>query len=211
MTTAKAGVDRSTPPVGKIRLMAREYASLRRKTFFLPFLLGGALGIAALGIGWWLHGRIVAGNVSTLVVVTRHAEKDLSGGEDPALTTVGAARAERLAALVPGLHGELGFDHVYVTQWRRSIDTARPVLNLSHAALTRVQSDDIAGLVRHIRDQDAGHRVLVVAHSDTVPDIVEKLAPGTSIPQIGDQEYGTVYIVAVPRIGAATVLRLRVP
>jgi hypothetical protein len=53
--------------------------------------------------------------------------------------------------------------------------------------------------------------VLVVAHSDTVPDIVEKLAPGTSIPPIGDQEYGTVYIVAVPRIGAATVLRLRVP
>lgn len=191
--------------------MGKEYASLRRKTFFVPFLVGGVMGVVLLAAGYGLHARLVAGNRTTLVMVTRHAEKDLTGGVDPQLTAAGTARAARLASLVPHRQGALGFDRVYVTPWRRSIDTARPVLAASGAVLTRVPADDTAGLVQRIRTEDGGRRVLVVAHSDTVPDIVRRLAPGVPIPDIADDEYGAVYLVALPRYGSATVLALQVP
>jgi hypothetical protein len=47
-----------------------------------------------------------------------------------------------------------------------------------------------------------------VGHADTVPRIVGALGGNPNIPEIGDQEYGTMYIVSVPRIGHANLLRL---
>ena len=208
---SSTGVARQSWERGKIGHMPREYASLRRKTFFLPFLVGGFLGILVLALGFWLHGRIVSSAATTLVVVTRHAEKDLSGGDDPNLTAEGMARAARLAANFPGRAGQLGFDRVYVTQWRRSVETARPTLAQSGALLSRVEADAPAALVQQIRTQDGGRRVLVVAHSDTVPAIVHGLAPTAQIPEIASTEYGTVYVIAVPRTGQATVLAMHIP
>ena len=42
---------------------------------------------------------------------------------------------------------------------------------------------------------------------DTVPQIVAALSDA-KVPEIGDREYGTMYIVTVPRIGHANLLRL---
>jgi hypothetical protein len=50
--------------------------------------------------------------------------------------------------------------------------------------------------------------VLIVGHSDTVPQIVAALSDNPKIPEMGDLEYGTMYIVTVPRIGRANLLRL---
>jgi hypothetical protein len=41
--------------------------------------------------------------------------------------------------------------------------------------------------------------VLIIGHSDTVPQIVATLSDNSAIPEIGDEEYGTMYIVTVPR------------
>jgi len=49
---------------------------------------------------------------------------------------------------------------------------------------------------------------LIVGHTDTVPRIVAELSGNPRIPDMGDQEYGTMYIVTVPRIGRANLLRL---
>ena len=61
--------------------------------------------------------------------------------------------------------------------------------------------------VRVLREH-AGGRVLIVGHSDTVPKIVARLSGNPNVPEIGDREYGTMYIVSVPRIGHANLLRL---
>ena len=55
---------------------------------------------------------------------------------------------------------------------------------------------------------EEGKRVVVVGHSNTVPLIVQTLAGVKSIPPIADDEYGTLYIVTVPRIGRANLLKL---
>ena len=71
-----------------------------------------------------------------------------------------------------------------------------------------VPADDARGLARRVLHEHGGGRVLVVGHSDTVPDIVAALGGGAHLPPLGDSEYGTMYIVSVPRIGRANLLRI---
>jgi hypothetical protein len=46
----------------------------------------------------------------------------------------------------------------------------------------------------------------VVGHADSVPAIVAALSGAKNIPPIGALDYGTMYIVTVPRIGSANLL-----
>ena len=72
----------------------------------------------------------------------------------------------------------------------------------------RADADDPRGLARRALREHVGGRVLIVGHADTVPRIVGALGGNPNIPEMGDQEYGTMYIVSVPRIGHANLLRL---
>jgi len=54
-----------------------------------------------------------------------------------------------------------------------------------------------------------GRCAIVIGHSNTVPDIVHRLAPDVNVPAMGEGEYDTVYIVTLPTFGPAAVLRLK--
>jgi ABC-type sugar transport system substrate-binding protein len=75
-------------------------------------------------------------------------------------------------------------------------------------AATVAPADDPVGLARRALREHAGGRVLIIGHTDTVPQIVAALSDNAKIPEIDDQEYGTMYIVTVPRIGHANLLHL---
>jgi phosphohistidine phosphatase SixA len=190
--------------------MEKEYARLRRKTFFVPViaaLLGGLLLLAA-GYRW--HEWTLARAPATLVVVMRHAEKELDQGSDPALSPEGLLRSQRLASMASDT-GQLGFDHIYVTELHRTQATVA-MLYLAHGGVvTTLPSTDPSAVARSIRAEDRGRRVLVVAHSDTVGQIVHALAPEVSVPDMADNEYGTTYVMAVPKTGRAVVLKVRLP
>jgi hypothetical protein len=49
----------------------------------------------------------------------------------------------------------------------------------------------------------------VVGHSNTVPEMVATLARTDQVPPIGEEEFDTMYIVSVPSIGKASVLRMK--
>jgi broad specificity phosphatase PhoE len=191
--------------------MSKEYASLRRKTFFVPVIGAFLLGWLVLAVGYAVHERIVASAPATLVVVIRHAEKQLDAGENPALTAAGVARAERLAQQFGSPGTSFGFERIYVSQYLRSRQTAEPLATVSGVPMTAVSAEAVDALTARIRRDDAGRRVLVVAHSDTIPDIVHSLAPSTTVPVMPATEYGTAYVIAVPRSGRATVLRMQMP
>jgi phosphohistidine phosphatase SixA len=55
-----------------------------------------------------------------------------------------------------------------------------------------------------------GGRVLIVGHSNTVPELVEELS-GRAVPEMSEAEYGVVYVVAVPRFSRAAVTRFELP
>jgi hypothetical protein len=71
-----------------------------------------------------------------------------------------------------------------------------------------VPADDPKGLAHRVLEEHRGGRALIVGHSDTVPAIVETLSGRKGIPELDEHEYGTMYIVTVPRIGRANLLRL---
>jgi phosphohistidine phosphatase SixA len=120
------------------------------------------------------------------VYVIRHLQK--ANGADPALTAEGRAGAATLA----GLLADKPVTAIYATPTRRAMETAEPLAHRLGLAVTPYDPSNPAALV-----QAAGAikgAMLVVGHSNTVPDLVAAFGGATPAP-IGDDEYGTVYIV----------------
>jgi len=186
--------------------MRKEYASLKRRPFFMPvWLLVLAFAVGLAGAAWAL--RVAS---TTVVVVMRHAEKADETSADPPLSAAGVERAGRLAAIF-GSRQAFAFDAIFVTQWRRTAATAEPLAKRLGAPVIEVQADDTAGLEARILDEFRGKRVLVVAHSDSVPALVHELSRGAAVPSIAAGEYGTTYVIAIPRWSRPTVLALALP
>ena len=99
-------------------------------------------------------------------------------------------------------------DAIYVSPALRNRLTAAPLAERLGITATVVPADDPKGLARKALREHTGGRVLIIGHTDTVPQIVAALSDNSAIPEIGDEEYGTMYIVTVPKIGNANLLRL---
>lgn len=138
----------------------------------------------------------------TLVYVTRHAEKSFTGGEDPLLSDQGTRRAQ---ALAHGL-GDVGVRAIYVTQFRRTHDTAAPLAKQAGVETSALEVDHkdprpyVERLANDITANHQGKTVVVVSHSNTLPLIVERLG-GESVPAIEDDVYGDLFVVTLPANG----------
>jgi broad specificity phosphatase PhoE len=188
--------------------MTKDHVTFQRRPFLTPIWLTAIA--AALGFGFAVFAAwvwLTAG--STTVIVVRHAEKDLSiSATDPPLTQAGEARAARLAQMF-GDGKLLGHvDAIYVSPALRNRLTAAPLAARLGIDVTVAPADDPRGLARRVLREHGGGRVMIVGHSDTVPQIVAALWGYSKIPEIGAEEYGTMYIITVPRIGHANLLRL---
>ena len=148
------------------------------------------------------------------IIIVRHAEQQ-TGGDDP-LSDAGRHRAERLAAMLK----DAGVTHIFVSNRRRTLETAQPLARLHHLSATPVPIPaaprgkvdpsevqvraTIAALVRLPRTAV----VLVVGHSDTVPIFLRRLGYPTAI-TIPDNEFDNVFIVTPRASRAPAVVRLR--
>lgn len=181
----------------------------RRRTFLAPLWLVWLLvmGTIVLVGAAFLHWRSAT---STTIVLVRHAEKELGAISDAPLSPEGEQRADRLANMFGDTEqfGRLG--RIYVTNTRRTQQTA---LRLSQRlGINSVVVDskmDSAELARRVLDENRGGRALIVGHSNTVPALVVALSGADAVPPMGEEEYDTLYIVTVPSIGHASVLRLK--
>jgi broad specificity phosphatase PhoE len=179
--------------------------SLQRRPFLAPIGLAmstAILAVLALVVVAWL----LISSESTTFVVVRHAEKVLDGSTDPALTEAGQARAALLARMFGDKHLKDHIDAIYVSPPQRSRLTAAPLAQALGITPQIAPQDDARALARRMLRDHRGERVLVVGHVDTVPAIVQALSGAKDIPPIGALEYGTLYIVTVPRVGRAAVL-----
>ncbi|MEP6546462.1 MAG: phosphoglycerate mutase family protein [Gammaproteobacteria bacterium] len=188
--------------------MKKDHVTFQRRPFLTPIWLTAlavVLGLSVAIFAAWVWGTAS----STTVIVVRHAEKDLSvSATDPPLSAAGQARAVLLAQMF-GDAKRLGHvDAIYVSTALRNKQTAAPLAERLGIVSTVISADDPKGLARRALREHSGGRVLIVGHSDTVPEIVATLSDNSAIPEIGDEEYGTMYIVTVPRIGNANLLRL---
>lgn len=132
------------------------------------------------------------------VFVIRHLQK--GGGEDPPLTAEGAANAERLSAML----ADEGIVAIFATPTRRAMETAAPLAKRLGISIRSYDPDDPDALVRAA--SAASGPVLVVGHSNTVPDLVARFGGMRPAP-ISDGDYGTVFVVDQDGTVAATEVR----
>ncbi len=157
----------------------------------------------------WLFVLLVATTASAQgnIFLVRHAERaDTAGGAapmmaaDPNLSDAGRQRAESLAAILK----DAGITAIYTTEFKRTQETAAPLAKALGITLTTVPAKDTAGLVQKLKSATAN--VLVVGHSNTVPEIVKAL--GVTPPlKIEDAEYDNLLIV--PSAPQPQLIRLR--
>jgi broad specificity phosphatase PhoE len=187
-----------------MRAMQAPAVTRHRRPFLAPFwvmLLLLFLVIAAAFVAY-------ESATTTTVVLVRHAEKELVTIDNPPLTAAGERRAERLAQIFGTPKGVGRIEGLYVTDTRRTQQTVMPLATRLGLTATIVPAGDVKGMVSRVMHDHRGGTALIVAHSNTLPEIIERLAD-IKIPPIGDDEYDDIYIVTVPTFGKVSVLRLK--
>ncbi len=125
-----------------------------------------------------------------VIVIVRHAEKATNGGNDPDLSPAGRARADALARILK----DSGITAIFTSEFKRSQETAAPTATSTHVAPTVVTAKDTAGLVAKLHQLNGN--ALVVAHGDTIPNIIKALGINTPI-DIPDADYSELLIVTL--------------
>jgi broad specificity phosphatase PhoE len=190
--------------------MKSERASLQHRPFLIPIWLTAIAAIAAtvvFGVAVFAAWTWFTAN-STTVIVIRHAEKETVSAADPALSAAGEARAALLARMFGDTKGAGRLDAIYVSATLRSRSTAAPLAARLGIAPVVAAAEDPQELARRVLRENSGKRVMVIGHINTVPEIVSALAGVSDIPSIEEQDFATMYVVSVPRIGHANLVRL---
>jgi probable phosphoglycerate mutase len=129
------------------------------------------------------------------VFLVRHAERaDTTPGTsptmaaDPDLSEAGRARAESLAAALR----DTNLTAIYATELKRTQQTAAPLAKALGLTVKIVTSKSAADLLKQLKASKGN--VLVVGHSNTVPDVIKGLGVTTAV-TIGDDEFDNMFLV----------------
>ncbi len=125
-----------------------------------------------------------------VVVLVRHAEKATNGGKDPDLSSAGRARADALARILK----DSDIMAIFASEFKRTQETAAPTATLIGVTATVVPAKDTAGLVAKLHQLNGN--ALVVAHGDTIPNIIKALGMDRPI-NIPDEDYSELLIVTL--------------
>lgn len=139
------------------------------------------------------------------VILVRHGEKAVTPGRDPGLGAMGAARAERLPALLANALPAA----VYASEYRRTQQTARPLALAAGVPIRMLPAaTDSRDLLSRLCALPDGSTAAVVGHSNTVPALVQAWS-GEPAEAIADGDYGRIYVVRLDRCRVAGVSVLR--
>lgn len=131
----------------------------------------------------------VFASCTTRYYLVRHAER-LDASADSPLSTAGFARANVLRdSLLPK-----GIGRIYVSTLVRTQQTAQPLADALQLPLQLYRPDTTTAFITAL-DHIRGMNVLVVGHSNNIPQIVEGLS-GTLTP-IHENDFDNLFIVTV--------------
>jgi phosphohistidine phosphatase SixA len=151
----------------------------------------------------------------TTVFLIRHAEKADGSPEDPPLSENGKARSQELARMLGGA----GIKAIYTSQFARTKQTAEPLakllgltvspisLKMSQSNPREVSEQSIAEITNKIYER-AGESVLVIGHSNTVPEVIRMLG-GDVVPKIDEKKFDDLFVVTVYGKGKAKVVQMK--
>lgn len=136
------------------------------------------------------------------VFLVRHTEKAASGGADPNLSDAGRKHAKRLAQVLK----DAGISKIFVTQFKRTQQTAAPLATTLNLTPNSGPAENSPLLLSRLRASSGN--VLVVGHSNTIPEVIAGLGITTPI-QIGENDYDNLFVVV--RAARPHLIRLHYP
>ena len=140
----------------------------------------------------------------TLFIV-RHAERKDQSADSP-LSPAGEARAKTLARMLR----DAKVTAIYSSEFQRTIQTAQPLADQLHLEVKKEFKGDTDDFAKLLADRHPNGVILVVGHSNTVPDLLRSLKHTPSTPiSISDMEFDNLFVVATVKDAPPTVARLR--
>lgn len=131
---------------------------------------------------------------SVVVYLIRHAEKEVPPAdttENPPLDAAGFARAEALTRVL----GDAGVTRILSTDFTRTRQTVQPLADRLGLHVELYDGRALADVADMLRG--ASGRIVVSGHSNTTPDLVDRLGgvPGATIDEL--TEFDRLYILHV--------------
>ena len=123
----------------------------------------------------------------------RHAEKlriDKSE-RNPKLNEKGILRAEKWKEVLKNIN----LDKIYSTNYNRTIETAKPTSNSQNIDIEIYSPSNID--YRNFKEINKGKKVLIVGHSNTIPNFVNGLIEKNVYDQIDDLNNSNLYLVNI--------------
>jgi broad specificity phosphatase PhoE len=138
-----------------------------------------------------------------LIYLVRHAEKADPNADDPPLSDAGRKRAARLAEMLK----DAGVTDIFVSSAIRTQETAKPLAEAKHITPIGPPPGGFANWADTLHTKFAGRRVLVVGHTDTVPELIQALGHPNLIDL--DDEFDNLFVLVPRPSGPPTLVRLR--
>ncbi len=94
---------------------------------------------------------------------------------------------------------------IFTTEFKRTQQTATPLAKALGLTIKTMPASDTKGLIEQVRA--AKGNVLIVGHSNTVPEIVKALGITTPV-TVGDTEFDNLFVITSSTTGGSSLLRL---
>jgi len=158
----------------------------------------------AVGLAWFFELQ-----ATTTVILVRHAEKSTLPADNPGLNEAGMARAAELARQLVEADVVAGVDAIYSSTYRRTEETVQPIATALGLPITPYDASNTETIMDDIVRQHKGKVILVVGHSNTVPELIANMGASKNVPEIDENEYDNMYIVSIPWFGKTKTIRVR--
>jgi 2,3-bisphosphoglycerate-dependent phosphoglycerate mutase len=128
-------------------------------------------------------------NITTYYFI-RHAEK-VDSSKNADLSIIGLERAK----LWNEIFSEINLDAIYSTDFKRTLQTVAPTANFKKVTIINYNPKTID--IESFKKNTLGKKVLVVGHSNTIPNFVNQIINKKIYSDMDDVTFGNLYIVTI--------------
>jgi 2,3-bisphosphoglycerate-dependent phosphoglycerate mutase len=127
---------------------------------------------------------------STTYYISRHAERAGTMSSDPQLTPEGEKQALDLRNYLRGK----SINGIYSTNFARTKATAKPTSELFNVPVNLYNPAQANNIIDSLKSTNKNN-ILIVGHSNTVDDIVNRFTGSNTMTDLPETEYGSLFIV----------------